>query len=408
MKIRQWRRSTLAIIGVVATLASVSACSSGNTPAPSTGPITIGMSLPLTGPVADIALGGYQGYQEWAAEVNAAGGLLGRQVELKVLDDGFDENAVVTNYTKLISQDKVDLLLGTFSSLLNGPASAIAARQNMLYIEPSGGNEKLFTRGFTNLFFAQPATTATLPDQFVAYITALPASERPKTAAYLAQDDPATAPAVDVFRSKLEALGITTVYNDVYAPETSSFDPIAAVAIQGAPELIVHGAIADDGVNFIRSLQKLQYSPKLFFQTGTPSGPGFTDAIGTANTEGIFTAVGWSPDAAYAGNAEFVAAYTKKFGSAPSEDAANSYTAGQVLAAAVTAVGSIKDQKALADWLHANTVDTIVGPLKWDATGVPLGTLLLAQWQGGVLQIVQPASAATTKTAVNPKPGWQG
>jgi branched-chain amino acid transport system substrate-binding protein len=213
---------------------------------------------------------------------------------------------------------------------------------------------------------------------------------------------------VDVFRSKLEALGITTVYNDVYAPETSSFDPIAAVAIQGAPELIVHGAIADDGVNFIRSLQKLQYSPKLFFQTGTPSGPGFTDAIGTANTEGIFTAVGWSPDAAYAGNAEFVAAYTKKFGSAPSEDAANSYTAGQVLAAAVTAVGSIDDQKALADWLHANTVDTIVGPLKWDETGVPLGTLLLAQWQGGILQIVQPDSAATTKTVVNPKPGWQG
>ncbi|CAN5224991.1 amino acid ABC transporter substrate-binding protein [soil metagenome] len=408
MKIRQWRRSTLAIIGVVATLASISACSTSTAPAASSGPITIGMSLPLTGPVADIALGGYQGYQQWAADVNAAGGLLGRQVELSVLDDGFDENAVVTNYTKLISQDKVDLLLGTFSSLLNGPASAVAARQNMLYVEPSGGNEKLFTRGFTNLFFAQPATTATLPDQFVSYVAALPAGERPKTVAYLTQDDPATSPAIDAFQQKLEALGLTTVYKDVYAPDTASFDPIAAAVVQSAPDLIIHGAIADDGVSFIRSLQKLAYNPKMFFQTGTPSGPGFDDAIGKANTEGIFTAVGWSPDSAYPGNAEFVAAYTKEFGSAPSEDAANSYTAGQVLAAAVTAVGSIDDQTALADWLHANTVDTIVGPLKWDATGVPQGTLLLAQWQSGVLQIVQPDSAATTKTVVNPKPEWQG
>jgi len=56
-----------------------------------------------------------------------------------VLDDGFDPNQTATDYTRLISQDKVNLLLGTFSSLLNAPASAIAARQGMLYVEPSGG-----------------------------------------------------------------------------------------------------------------------------------------------------------------------------------------------------------------------------------------------------------------------------
>jgi len=77
-----------------------------------------------------------------------------------------------------------------------------------------------------------------------------------------------------------------------------------------------------------------------------------------------------------------------------------------VLAAAVNAVGSL-DQDALAAWLHANTVPTIVGPMRWDQKGVPQGTLLLAQWQNGQLQTVLPAAAATT-TAVNPKPGWQG
>ncbi len=137
------------------------------------------MSLPLTGPVADLSKAGYQGYQLWASQLNAAGGLLGRQVNLKVLDDGFDPNQTATDYTRLISQNHVDLLLGTFSSLLNAPASAIAARQRMLYVEPSGGTASLFSRGFTNLFFAQPGTTTSLPDRFVEWIASLPASQRP-------------------------------------------------------------------------------------------------------------------------------------------------------------------------------------------------------------------------------------
>ena len=142
-------------------------------------PITIGMSLPMTGPVADVSKSGYQGYELWASQVNAAGGLLGRQVKLDMLDDGFDPNQTAADYTRLISQDHVNLLLGTFSSLLNAPASAVAARQGMLYVEPSGGAATLFTRGFTDLFFAQPGTTTSLPDQFVAWIASLPASAAP-------------------------------------------------------------------------------------------------------------------------------------------------------------------------------------------------------------------------------------
>src|SRR5258708_31344968 len=112
-----------------------------------------------------------------------------------MLDDGFDPNQTASDYTRLISQDHVDLLLGTFSSLLNAPASAIAARQGMLYVEPSGGSAALFSRGFTNLFFAQPGTTTTEPDQFVGWLTSLPSSERPATAAYITQDDPSASPA---------------------------------------------------------------------------------------------------------------------------------------------------------------------------------------------------------------------
>jgi branched-chain amino acid transport system substrate-binding protein len=395
-----WRFTAVASIATLA----LSACSSSGSTG-SSGPLRIGMSLPMTGPVADVSKSGLQGYQLWAAQVNAKGGLLGRQIKLDVLDDGFEPNQAGSDYTRLISQDKVDLLLGTFSSLLNAPASAIAARHGMLYVEPSGGSATLFTRGFTNLFFAQPGTTTNLPDRFVEWITALPASERPATAAYVTQDDPSASPAVSIFKTRLQALGIKTVYDETYDPSTSNFDTIASAVAHAKPDLVIQGAVADDGAQFARSLEKLRFSPKIMFQTNAPTDETYPSAIGEDNAEGVFTAEAWSPKAHYPGNAEFVAAYTKKFGSPPTEDAANSYTAGQVLAAAVRAVGQI-DQQAMASWLHSHSVDTIVGPLKWDATGVPEGSLLLAQWQSGELQIVAPKSAATTTTVVNPKPEW--
>jgi len=363
------------------------------------------MSLPLTGPAADVAASGYQGYELWAAQVNATGGLLGRKVQLNVLDDGFDPNQTGTDYTRLISQDKVDLLLGTFSSLLNAPASAIAARQRMLYIEPSGGTASLFTRGFTNLFFAQPGTTESLPDLFVQWFSSLPSEQRPKTAAYLTQDDPSASPAVEIFKAKLQALGVTKVYDQSYDPSTSNFDSIAASVVRTRPQMIIQGAVASDGAAFVRSLEKLDFNPEIFFQTNSPTDDTYPDRVGTRNTEGVFTSQAWSPTASYTGNADFVSAYTQMFGSPPTEDAANSYTAGQVLGAAVKAVGRI-DQNALADWLHANAVDTIVGPLRWGPTGVPVGTGLLAQWQNGTLQVIAPKSSATSDTVVYPKPGW--
>jgi ABC-type branched-subunit amino acid transport system substrate-binding protein len=412
---RRLRLPALAVTTVVA-VATVAACSSPGTtstgqsssaagPA-SSGPITIGMSLPMTGAVADVSKSGYQGYELWASQVNGAGGLLGRQVKLNMLDDGFDPNQTAADYTRLISQDHVDLLLGTFSSLLNAPASAVAARQGMLYVEPSGGAATLFTRGFSDLFFAQPGTTASLPDQFVSWLASLPVGERPTTAAYVTQDDPSASPAVAVFRTKLQSLGVKTVYYQVYDPSTTNFDSIASAIAHAGPQMIIQGAVADDGAQFVRSLQKLNYNPKILFQTNAPTDEAYPSAIGgAANADGVFTAQSWSATAAYPGNQSFVQAYTKMFGAPPTEDAANSYTAGQVLAAAVKAVGSL-NQTALANWLHGHTVSTIVGPLKWDKAGDPEGSLLLSQWQNGTLQVVAPSSAATTKTVLTAKPAW--
>jgi branched-chain amino acid transport system substrate-binding protein len=291
--------------------------------APASGTLKIGTSLPLTGPVADVSKSGIEGYQLWAADVNASGGLLGHQVELKVLDNGFDQAQVSTDYTRLISDDKVDLLLGTFSSFLNGPASAVAARQKMLYVEPSGGASSLFEQGFTNLFLAQPGTSTTLPDRFIEWVKTLPASEKPASAAYLTQDDPSAADAVANFQKGLEALGIKTVYDETYDPNLSNFDPLAAAVANAKPAMIIQGSVAADGAQFSRSLQKLKYNSSILFQVNSPSDAAYPEAVGTGNADGVFTALAWSAQAKYPGNAEFVAGYTKQFGYAPSEDAAN-------------------------------------------------------------------------------------
>ena len=403
------RRRLVALGAALALGASVAACGSeesgGSDAASSTEPITIGMSLPLTGPVADRAKPGLEGYEYWAEELNRNGGMLGRQVELKVVDDGFDQRTAISDYTKLIGQDKVDLILGTFSSDLNLAVAPIAERYKYVYVEPSGGADEIFERDPKYLFFAQPATTQKLPKQFVELLRRTPDAQRPETVAFVTVDDPNTTQLEEILTRDLEALGIRTVLSSTYAQDATNFDAIVNKVKGANPDLVVSGAVAQDGINIVRSMQKLSFSPQMLYQVNSPTDPAYADGIGEDATEGILTYLGWSAEADYPGNSEFVEGYRSKFGSEPSEDAANSYTAGQVLAKAVEEVGKL-DQPRIAEWLHANSVDTIVGPLSWDASGRSQGEMLLAQFQGGKLRVVGPPSAATTEKVIYEKPSW--
>jgi branched-chain amino acid transport system substrate-binding protein len=369
-------------------------------------PITIGISLPLTGEFSQPGQAAKQGYEVWADTINESGGLLGRKVELDIKDDASDQNTVVSDYNALISKDQVDLLLGTFSSLLNLPASAVAEKNQMLYVEPAGGAPEMFERGFKYLFFAQQATADHQGDLFVDYILGLPKADQPKTAAYPTIDDPFAVPVIDSIKSKLEDAGIQTVYEETYPPSTSNFDAIASEIKSADPDLIAHGAVFDDGVGFIRSLEKVGFQPRYFFETSAPSGAEqFSDAVGIDNTEGIFYAVSHTPEANTPGNQEFVADFDQKFGGLPAEDAADAFAAATVMQKAVEEVGSIDDQAALADWLRQNEVETILGPLSWDDTGAPEGQFLIGQWQNGKAEVILPEDAATTNKIIDKRPG---
>jgi branched-chain amino acid transport system substrate-binding protein len=326
-----------------------------------------------------------------------------------IKDDQSNQNTIVADYNALISQDQVDLLLGTFSSLLNLPASAVAERNQMLYVEPAGGSPEMFSRGYKYLFFAQQATAEHQADLFSEWAAGLPADQKPKTAAYVIADDPFGGPVAEGIKSQLEAAGVQTVYSKTYPPETTNFDAIASAVASKKPDVIAQGSAGlADGVGLDRALIKVGYSPKQLFQASTPSfADQFSDAIGIDNTEGIFYAVSYHVDSPTPGNKEFLEAYRAKYNADPPEDAADGYAAAQVLQAAVEAVGSIDDQEALADWLRGNSVDTILGTLSWDDTGAPEQAFLLAQWQNGDEEIVLPEDAKTSDTIVNPKPAWK-
>ncbi|HYY02965.1 MAG TPA: amino acid ABC transporter substrate-binding protein, partial [Gaiellaceae bacterium] len=374
-------------------------------------PIKIGISLPLTGNFSEPGTAAQRGYQVWRDLVNKHGGLLGRKIQLIIRDDASNQNTIVSDYNRLISEDKVDLLLGTFSSLLNLPASAVAEKFHMVYVEPAGGSPAMFSRGFKYLFFAQQATAPHQADLFSNWVRRLPKAKRPKTAAYPTQDDPFTKPVIQGIQAKLEAAGIKTVYSKVYAPDTTDFDTIAAGIKSSGADLVAEGAVFDDGVGIIRSFKKLGYNPRVLFETSAPSESSlFSKAIGVKNTEGIFYAVSWSPSAkgkSYPKNQEFLKAYKKQYqGKLPAEDAADAFAAAQVLETAVRKVGKI-DQDKIRDYLHSHAVKTILGPLSWDSRGAPRQAFLLAQWQRGKSQIVLPKVIATTKKIIFPKPNWK-
>jgi branched-chain amino acid transport system substrate-binding protein len=370
-------------------------------------PITIGISLPLTGDFSEPGQGVQRGYEAWAAAVNETGGLLGRPVELRILDDQSSADRVVADYEQLIAQDQVDLVFGPFSTRLVVPSARVAHEYGMVFVEPAGAAAEVFEQGFDNLFYAAPAIADDHYNHLAEQIISMPEGERPRTAAYAAMDDPFAQGTAYGLKAKLEAAGIQTVVDEVYPPNTTDYSSIAAQIADSQAEIVVGGTQYQDAVNLIVALQQLGYQPKLAAFSTAPTNPEFSAAIGE-RTEGIVSPTGYTPEAPYPSNVEFVQRYSAQHGTPPAEDEANAYTTGQVVAAAVQAVGCAEQgdcQQRLIDWLRTNTVETVVGPLSWDAQGRPQSAHLIQQYVNGEIRIVLPGDTAEAEFTY-PKAPW--
>ena len=225
-------------------------------------------------------------------EQNKKGGLLGKNVEIIVKDDATQQETAVSNYNNLISQDRVNLLLGSQSSLLNIPASAIAEKNRMLFVCPSCGSPDMFNRGFSYIFFSQQAIATNQAKVFAEWIANLPPEQRPKTAAYPTLDDPFAGPVVEGAEKILSAAGVRTVYKDQYPATTKNFDSVVNAMRDAGAELVVQGAQFEDGVNMIRSMNRANYQPAFLYQSSSPTyGQQYLDAVGPDNAEGVLLPV---------------------------------------------------------------------------------------------------------------------
>jgi branched-chain amino acid transport system substrate-binding protein len=399
------------ISAVVAALGLMAAaCGGSTTPTAPAAPITIGVSVSQSGDFSGDGKALVQGYDLWAQDINAKGGLNGHKVTMKYVDDTSSTQQVVTNYQNLITVDKVALVFGPFSSLLTIPASTVVARYNYAFPEPAGGGPHVFDRGLTNIFFVQPAAVEDNLVSYTKYLLSLPAGQRPASAAYATQDDPFTQPQVDKAKSLLEAGGIKTSYYKVYPAETTDFTPLALAVANSQADAVILGTQLPDAVAFAKTFIQQHYNPKTIIETtGPDQGAQFSDKLG-ANTEGIMVPAGWTPDAKAYGNDKFVSEFIAKYGGSAADisaDAAEAYSVGQVVDQAAVKANSIDNAKLITT-LHSGTYNTIQGPMSFDATGKPVGGVgvYIEQWQSGKAIFVYPATVASAPPEY-PKKSWQ-
>jgi branched-chain amino acid transport system substrate-binding protein len=410
-------------VGVLAGCTSASNSSSTTPASTPTGPIVIGASLSLSAGPADnpdpFQADGqafYRGYNLWASDVNAHGGLLGRHVTLNILNDNSSSTQVQTNYTTLFGSDHVDLAFGPFSSLLTTPSASVAARYGYALVEGAGGAPTVFNSPANlsahNVFdVSLPIADEMLP--FVNWVASLPASQRPKTAAYPMADDPFATPPVQLAQQKLSALGVKTVYSKIFPEEAASYTPAADQVAATKAQVVVLGSTDVPTVAaFMQAFEQQHYLPKMFIAAAGPDqGNAFTSVVGAGNAVGIMVPNGWYPGYANPVSQAMVQEYMAKYGGTASgvnADVAEAYSVGQVMAQAVTATGGTNNAKIIS-YLHSGqTLNTVQGQVKFDNLGQnSSAAAFVFQWQpGSNFKQVLPVGASGSAPIVATKPNW--
>lgn len=408
----QWMRKFVPVLsGALIALLSLSACGTPSTTGGSTTsskPIVIGASLSTSGDFSDDGAAFKQGYQLWADEVNANGGLLGRKVQLDIVGDNSTPDQVTTNYTKLITVDKVDLTFGPYSSLLTKPASVVTSRYGYALVEGAGGAPSVFNRGIKGIYdVSTPVENLLLA--FGQMIQALPASEQPKSVAYVTSDDPFTEPQVDKVKSILEAAGFTTAYYQVYPAETTDYTPMATAMINKHADVVIAGTQTADAEAYVKAFAQQHYNPKaIIFTSGPDTGAAFAQAVGATNTEGVLFPNSWWPGLNNTLNNAFVKDFVATYGISAANiaaDSAEAYSVGEVMQQAVEKCKCL-DNATIMQTLSTGTFNSVQGPVKFNSVGENAGLpAYMLQWQNNDVVCVYPTPPASA-TFEYPKPNW--
>src|SRR6478609_5185676 len=338
-------------------------------------PIKVGMSLALTGAGAAPSKVISTALEIWRDDVNAKGGLLGRPVELVIYDDQSAPANVPSIYTKLISVDKVDLLLGPYGTNFVAPAMPAIIPHNKLTIS--------FTAIGVNRHFNYPkyfSMVSVGPDGVNAFSkgffeVAAAQKPKPQTVAILAADAEFAKAASDGAREELKKQGMKVIYDQSYPPNTTDFTPMVRAMQSANADIVYIAAYPPDNVGIIRAANEIGLNPKMFggAMIGMLITPIRVQLGPIANGLVIVETFLPSPKLQFPGLDDMMKRYQAKAGELKTDALGYAfvpmgYAAGQVLAKAVTETKSL-DHDKLAAYIHANKFDTVVGTIAFGKDG---------------------------------------
>src|SRR5262249_17003885 len=225
-------------------------------------PIKVGFSMALTGAVAANGRQGLAAFEIWRDDVNAKGGLLGRPVELVYYDDQSNPANVPALYTKLITVDKVDLLVGPYATNMVAPAMPVLMQNNKMTISILGlGVNKQFNypRHFSTVPIGPDGPSAFSKGFFE---LANPQNPRPRTIALLGADAEYAQTAAEGARENAKAAGFTIVYDAKYPPSNTDFAPMVRAMQATNPDMVYAAAYPPDTVGIVRAANEIGLAPK--------------------------------------------------------------------------------------------------------------------------------------------------
>ena len=300
----------------------------------------MGAVVSQTGAHAELAADYLKGLQLWREHVNESGGLLGRRIELRVHDDASRAVRARELYAELV-RDKVDLLVGPYGSAATLLAAGEAERAQRVMVNGAGPSAVVHTRPGRYVF-----QTAVPYSAYGRDVLQVAEAAEMRKLFIVARDDGASREMAEAARSAALALnGFTVSEIELYRPGTMDFTtPVAKARAVDADAWIAFGDVRD-AAEMVKSFKRLDYAPPLFFASAA-SHPRFIALLGQ-DAEWTLGAVDFDPRIGDAARA-FAKAFMARFTVPPQLAAAEGYTAGEVLAAAVRRAGSVEQEKIRA------------------------------------------------------------
>jgi len=350
-------------------------------PAP---PIRVGVTISLSGEFAVLGRDELQGMQMWADDLNRRGALLGRKVEIVHYDDESDPDKSAELYERLITTDKVDLLLGPYGSDITYAASAVAERHQFPMVATGAAASKIWSRGFRNIFQID-APAARYMDLPLAF-----AKEKGLTRVALVHSDAEFAREVTAgARGKAEELGMQVVLDAEYPLSQQQFGQLARTIGEADPQLLIGGTYLDDSIGLVRALAKAGVEPQIVALTVGPAQRAFGEALGE-DANNVIGVLAWMRSGFLPLAYDFSYRYKAKYGGNAAVHAAYGYAGGQVLEAGVRLAGSL-DKDAIRDQLRTMTFRSILGRYRVDDSGAQIDkNTYVMQWQTGFRLLILP------------------